>query len=101
MILMFKMCPCSRRTAKEEEECGSYCGKCWDIIKKTRECVVCKIKVEEIRLYVSVSSKVPGCIRCYSNRDFPNIKLLKKFISIINIIITINTSPDSYCSVIS
>ncbi len=75
MILMFSMCPCSRRTAKEEEEYGSYCEKCWDIIKKTRECVVCKIKVEKTRLYVSVSANVPGCIRCYSNRDFPNIKV--------------------------
>ncbi len=75
MILTFSMCSCSRRTAKEEEEYGSYCEKCWNIIKKTRECVVCKIKVEKTRLYVSATFGVPGCIRCYSDRNFLNIKV--------------------------
>jgi hypothetical protein len=46
----FCKCHCSRRTAKEEEEYGSYCADCWKVLKLIMKCSKCSISVKETRL---------------------------------------------------
>lgn len=55
------VCPCSFRTAQEEQQYGSHCQKCWDVIKNCRYCAICKTPVEKERLYVHITSNIPLC----------------------------------------
>jgi hypothetical protein len=58
------VCKCSRRTAKEEELYGSYCSRCWNVIRCVMKCRVCGKGVEEERLYVCTNDKV-YCRKCF------------------------------------
>lgn len=65
MAFRFATCPCSRRTAIEEERLGSYCVSCWDAIKTDRQCAVCHAPVEQTRLYVLAVDRQALCKRCF------------------------------------
>ena len=74
MLSTFSLCPCSRRTAKEEKLYGSYCQECWPIVKEYMTCFVCHKDVQEEKLYVSPVHKVPMCKYCFAHRTDPEIK---------------------------
>jgi hypothetical protein len=62
-------CRCSRRSAREEELYGSYCGDCWDVIKDQRSCITCGAKVEHQRLYVDTVFRRPTCRQHFPARE--------------------------------
>lgn len=64
-------CPCSLRSAEEEEKYGSYCEDCWKIISKTCRCHFCLVKVEKKRLYISYAeSGLVLCKSCWMNYKY-------------------------------
>lgn len=64
-FFILAVCRCSRRTAQEEAQYGSYCQDCWEIIKQYNNCVSCGIDVKKTRLYVDLKYKMPTCRKCY------------------------------------
>jgi hypothetical protein len=63
-------CNCSRRTVEMEEQYGSYCDICWEIIRKESCCFTCGISVEKERLFVNSTQKI-GCFACFRQKGFP------------------------------
>jgi hypothetical protein len=72
-------CKCSFRTAEEEEKYGSYCAKCWVIVKEHMKCVLCDCSVQTQRLYVGAIYEVPTCKKCFLNKDYDVLLILKGF----------------------
>jgi hypothetical protein len=79
LAFQFAVCKCSFRTAKEEEEFGSYCIACWEKIKPHMKCVLCETKVEKERLYVDVQYYVPTCKSCFKKANFNKLVEAKGF----------------------
>jgi NAD-dependent SIR2 family protein deacetylase len=51
---------------EEQEELGSYCLDCWEVVNKYQECTDCKVSLYKERLYVSTDKeKPPRCQKCY------------------------------------